>query len=75
VLGILIQVAGLGYLTNSFTLTLYPAVANQVFLAIIVPVFVGETSLSLWLLVKGVNVQKWQERVGMRSVGIPRLTE
>jgi hypothetical protein len=63
-LGILIQVAGVCYLTNSFALILYPAVANQIFLAILVPVFVGEASLGLWLLVKGVNVQKWNERVG-----------
>jgi hypothetical protein len=69
VLGILIQVAGVGYLTNGFALILYPAVANQVFLAIIIPVFVGELSLCLWLLVKGVNVQKWQERIGMGGVG------
>jgi hypothetical protein len=72
VLGILIQVAGLGYLTNSFALILYPAVANQVFLAIIVPVFVSELSLCLWLLVKGVNIQKWNERVGMGPVGAPQ---
>jgi hypothetical protein len=71
VLGILIQVAGLCYLTNSFTLLLYPAVANQVFLAILVPVFVAETSLSLWLLVKGLNVQKWKERAGIGPVGAP----
>jgi hypothetical protein len=71
VLGILIQVAGLGYLTNGFVLILYPMVANQVFLAIIIPVFVGETSLSLWLLIKGVNVQKWRERVGLGPVGAP----
>lgn len=71
VLGILIEVAGVGYLTNSFALILYPAVANQVFLAIIVPVFVAELSLSLWLLVKGVNVQKWRERVGMGLVSAP----
>jgi hypothetical protein len=56
-------------LTNSFTLILYPAVANKVFLAIIIPVFVSELSLSLWLLVKGVNIQKWRERVSMGAVG------
>ena len=28
------------------------------------PVIVGETSLSLWLLVKGVNVRKWNELMG-----------
>jgi hypothetical protein len=68
-LGVLILVAGLGYVTNSFVLILYPAIANQVFLAIILPVLIGELSLSLWLLVKGVNVQKWDERVNALRVG------
>ena len=67
-LGVLIVVAGLGYLTNSFTLILYPAVASKVFLAIILPVLIGETSLSLWLLVKGVNLKKWEEKVSARQV-------
>lgn len=71
VLGVLIQVAGVGYLTNSFALILYPAVANRVFLAIMVPVFIGEASLCLWLLVKGVNVQKWRESVDLGMVGVP----
>jgi hypothetical protein len=70
-LGILIQVAGVGYLTNGFALLLYPAVANKVFLAIIIPVFVAETSLSLWLLVKGVNVQKFKESAGVGAVDAP----
>lgn len=72
VLGIMIQVAGVCYLTNSFTLILSPAVANQVFLAIIIPVFVSELSLSVWLLVKGVNVRKWRERVGVGTVDAPQ---
>jgi hypothetical protein len=72
VLGVLIQVAGLCYLTNSFALLLYPAVANQVFLAILVPVFVAELSLCLWLLVKGVNALKWRERVGLGPAGAPQ---
>jgi hypothetical protein len=65
VLGIMIQIAGLGYISNGFAIILYPAMANMVFLAIILPVFIGETSLSLWLLVKGVNVPKWNERIGI----------
>jgi hypothetical protein len=64
-LGVMIQIAGLGYISNGFAIILYPAIANLVFLAIILPVFISETSLSLWLLVKGVNVQKWNERVGI----------
>lgn len=59
VLGVLIQVAGIGYLVNGFTLFLAPAFAGQVFLVIMLPVFIGETSLSLWLLIKGVNAERW----------------
>jgi hypothetical protein len=67
-LGVMIQIAGLGYISNGFAIILYPAIANMVFLAIILPVFISETALSLWLLIKGVNVQKWNERVGIAPV-------
>jgi hypothetical protein len=62
VLGVLMQIAGLSYLTNSFALLLAPSFASRLFPAILVPAFVGEASLCLWLLVKGVNVEKWQAR-------------
>jgi hypothetical protein len=62
-LGVMIQIAGVGYISNGFAIILYPTIANLVFLAIILPVFISETSLSLWLLVRGVNIQKWNERV------------
>jgi hypothetical protein len=61
IIGVLMQIAGLSYLTNSFTLVLAPALANRLFPAILVPAFVGEASLCLWLLVKGVNADKWKE--------------
>jgi hypothetical protein len=59
-LGILIQIAGLGYLTNSVTLILVPKLTAWTFPIIILPVFIAETSLGLWLLVKGVDVNKWE---------------
>jgi Domain of unknown function (DUF4386) len=59
-LGVLMQIAGLSYLTNSFTLVLAPALANRLFPAILFPAFVGEASLCVWLVVKGVNVEKWR---------------
>jgi hypothetical protein len=62
VLGVMIQIAGIGYITNTFAMILFPAVSNIVFLVIILPVFMGELSLSLWLLIKGVNLEKWYER-------------
>jgi hypothetical protein len=61
VLGLLIQIAGLCYLTNSFALFLAPAIADRIFPAILAPAFVGGASMCLWLLVKGVNVEKWRQ--------------
>ena len=54
------MVAGAGYLTNSFALYLYPEFQARIFPAILMPAFVAEASLCLWLLVKGVNVEKWR---------------
>jgi hypothetical protein len=62
ILGLLMQIAGLSYLTNSFALVLAPALANRLFPGILLPAFVGEASLCLWLLVKGVNVPKWEAK-------------
>jgi hypothetical protein len=61
-LGILMQIAGLCYLANSFSLILAPRFANLIFPAIMIPAFIGEMSLCLWLIVKGVNVEEWKEQ-------------
>lgn len=58
-LGVLIVVAGLSYLINSFALLLAPALAALLFPAILVPAFIAELSLCLWLIFKGVNLQRW----------------
>jgi len=58
--GFLMGIAGLSYLINSFALILEPRIADQLFPAILVPAFIGEASLCLWLLVKGVHVEKWR---------------
>ncbi len=58
-LGGLLFVAGLSYLTNSFALLLAPSLADAMFPAVLVPAFVAELSLTLWLIVKGVNIKKW----------------
>ena len=60
-IGVLMQIAGLCYLTDSFALIVAPAFANRLFPAILLPAFIGEASLCLWLLLKGVNVQRWKE--------------
>ncbi|HEV7668055.1 MAG TPA: DUF4386 domain-containing protein [Thermoanaerobaculia bacterium] len=62
-IGVLMQIAGLCYLTDSFALLLSPAFANRIFPLILIPPFIGETSLCLWLLLKGVNVERWKLRM------------
>jgi hypothetical protein len=67
-LGILQTIAGVCYLVNSFALLLAPAVADKMFPAILLPAFIGELSTAVWLLLKGVNVDKWEARVRSESV-------
>lgn len=61
ILGILILIVGLGYLTNSFALILSTPIADMIFPLLIIPIFIGELSMCLWLLFKGVNLAKWKE--------------
>lgn len=63
-IGVLLAIAGVCYLVNSFAHFLSPATGAALFNAgIILPCFVAELSLTLWLIVKGVNVAKWEERM------------
>jgi hypothetical protein len=62
ILGVLMAIAGLCYLTSSFATFLSPEVAARLFPYILVPGSVAELSLILWLLVKGVNDQRWREQ-------------
>src|SRR3989454_285714 len=73
-MGFLRQLAGVCYLPNSFALFLPPAVANRLFPAILVPAFIGEASLCLWLLVKGVKVGKWKEKASAWRSKVPKYT-
>jgi hypothetical protein len=59
-LGLLVQIGGISYVGNSFLLLVVPDVASIVFL---VPSFVAELSLALWLLVKGVDATRWRRQV------------
>ena len=68
-LGVLMAIAGLSYLTNSFTLILAPAYSGRIF-PILVLALVGELSLCLWLMVRGVNVPKWNEKASL-AFGTP----
>ena len=60
-LGVLMAIGGLTYLTDSFLILLSPQLAARL------PDFVmlggvAELALSLWLMVMGVNLPKWEEK-------------
>jgi hypothetical protein len=63
-LGVLLQVAGLSYLINSFALILAPGITRWLGYSLMAPVLVGEASLCLWLLAKGINLEKWKTQGG-----------
>jgi len=67
ILGWLLVVAGFSYLINSFALLLAPALASLLFPAILVPAFVAELSLCLWLIVRGINAQQWPPQPDARQ--------
>jgi len=56
ILGVLLMIACFGYLINSFAIFLGYTVNVGMFAAL------GEVSFILWLLIKGVNVEKWEKR-------------
>ena len=56
-LGVLMMIAGLGWLTF-----LSPALATHLSPYVDVLGFIAELFLMLWLLVMGVNVQRWKEQ-------------
>ncbi len=57
VIGGLMMFAGLGWLTF-----LFPPLANSLAPFNMMPGGIGELSLTLWLLIKGVNVERWHEQ-------------
>jgi len=62
ILGALLVLAGLCYLTNSFADFLAPAFGDALGVYILVPGALAELWLTLWLLVVGVNVPRWEEQ-------------
>ena len=60
--GVLYALAGAVYIVHTFTLVLAPAMANTVFMVAGPLILLGEGTLSLYLLIKGVQVEGWNRR-------------
>jgi Domain of unknown function (DUF4386) len=67
-LGVLLFIAGIAYLINSFALLLAPSIASMLFPAILLPPLVGESLLALWMIVKGVNVTRWARLLRLAKI-------
>ncbi len=65
VLGFLLALSGLGFVTRSFALVLAPAYES---FALLVPTAIAGLALTLWLLVRGVDVPKWEERAALTGL-------
>ncbi len=59
VLGVLLVLAGMGYLINSVAQTLDPNLAGRLVPWVLLPAFLGESGLALWLAIKGVDTPGW----------------
>jgi hypothetical protein len=68
IIGVLLAIEGLGYLINSFALFLAPGLQVRIFPYFAVTA-IAEVALCLWLLVMGVNVQRWKEQASTAGAG------
>ena len=69
--GVLMQVAGICYVINSFALLLSPPLSRLLFPTILIPSLIAELSLALWLLVKGVRTRDWERHRALEGVREP----
>src|SRR5436305_4547405 len=65
ILGVLLALGGLCYVIASFVNFLASSFGPHLVPFIMPVALIGEGSLSLWLLVKGVNVQRWNEQASL----------
>jgi hypothetical protein len=76
-IGVLLAIDALAYLVYSFTNLLAPGFAAHLVPWIQLPALFCEGSLCLWLLVVGVDVQRWKEwasaAIRMRSTQMEAL--
>ena len=61
--GVLLIIAGSGYLIDTFARLLSPHYGATIVATIITVTLFGELVFPIWLLIKGVNVEKWKKHV------------
>jgi hypothetical protein len=61
-LGVLLTVAAVGYLAQSFGSMLWPQHTTMLADAVVILAVPGELAFTFWLLIKGLDTAKWKER-------------
>lgn len=62
ILGYLFLAAGVGYLIDSTALLLFPAYTTTP-IYLMLPITLSEIAFPLWLVVRGLNLERWNQRV------------
>jgi hypothetical protein len=58
ILGVIYAIAGIGYLANSLAMFLFPHLTAYLFPYVLLPAFIGESSMCLWLITKGLKAHQ-----------------
>jgi hypothetical protein len=66
IIGILLMLAGVGYLIQSFGMFVWPDLAGLYETIVMITAIPGELVFALYLLIKGLKVEKW-EKLGIES--------
>jgi Domain of unknown function (DUF4386) len=66
-LGALLALGGLGFVISNFALALALAYASS---SLLLPTVIAAPSLTVWLLVRGVDVAKWEEKAATRDANV-----
>ena len=68
ILGVLLALGGLSYVISSLANFLAPAFGARLAPFIVPAAILGEGSLTLWLLLVGVNAQRWNEQASAATI-------
>jgi hypothetical protein len=69
-IGALLVVTGLCDLFHSFAAIVAPSFSARLYPWTLLPGFVSELALCVWLVVKGINVPRWNETVDSARTGL-----
>ena len=70
-IGVVLVLGGLSFLVTSFTNFVSPALGDRLAPLLLPIVLLGEASLAVWLLLRGVNVEQWRSTTARRTTVNP----